>query len=150
MSETEFKGIENVLRAFAQMGVYGPLDRMAGALTPEAVENALYDALRTINAYARQAEILKIKKDEKELEVEVIDVGKPDDPRYRLAEEGEIVEVIRGSRGLEKGERIRFIRTPYMPADEELKAFISRVRQGFEGLRLARELALRALTPFRR
>ena len=142
--ERAYEGVVSLLRAFAQMGVYGPLDRMAGALTADAVENALYDALRSMNAYMRQAVRVKFKGKEKP--ILIIDwTPELGDVRYALAEEGEVEE---GPEEL-KGKKLRFVRAPYLPSEEELRSFIDKVREGIEGLRLARELALKALSPYR-
>jgi CRISPR type I-A-associated protein Csa5 len=146
----EYGEIVDVLGVFARMGAYGLVDRIAGALTPEAVEHALYDAMRSLNALMRQAAVIKI--EDRDRPVKIVDwTEKLDDPKYQLAEEGKVVEVIEGPFEL-RGKRIRYIRVPdYLPSQEKLNNFVSQVREkGFEGLSLARRIALLALTPYRR
>jgi len=146
----EFQEIIDVLSVFAKMGAYGLVDRIAGALTPEAVEHALYDAMRSLNALLRQASTIKLKNVDKP--VRIVDWTEDlNDPKYQLAEEGEVDEVISGSSEL-RGKRIRYVRVPdYLPSQEKLDNFVNQVREkGFEGLSLARRIALLALTPYRR
>jgi len=146
----EYGEIVDVLGVFARMGAYGLVDRIAGALTPEAVEHALYDAMRSLNALMRQAAVVKI--EDRDRPARIVDwTEKLDDPKYQLAEEGKVVEVIEGPFEL-RGKRIRYIRVPeYLPSQEKLNNFVSQVREkGFEGLSLARRIALLALTPYRR
>lgn len=144
----KYSELIEALSVFAKMGAYGVIDRIAGALTPEAVEHALYDALRGLNAMVRQAAQLKIRVDGKEEVINVVDWSERlDDPRFQLAEEGEVVEVLKGPSEL-KGRRIRFVRAPStLPSSNEVDDFITKVReQGFEGLSLARRIALMALS----
>ncbi|WP_309493146.1 hypothetical protein [Candidatus Hecatella orcuttiae] len=146
----EFQEVVDVLGVFARMGAYGLIDRIAGALTPEAVEHALYDAMRSLNALIRQASIVKI--ENKDEPMKIVDwTEKLDDPRYQLAEEGKVVEVISGSTEL-RGKRVRYVKVPdYLPSQEKLDSFVSQVKEkGFEGLSLARRVALLSLTPYRR
>lgn len=142
-----FQGIIDVLSVFAKMGAYGVIDRIAGALTPEAVEHALYDAMRSLSALTRQVVIVKI---ENKGEVKLIDwTEELDNPKYQLAEIGKVIDVIMGSKEL-RGKEIRYIRLPPLPGQDELNEFFKCVREGgFEGLSLARKVALLALTPFK-
>ncbi|MEM2300503.1 MAG: hypothetical protein QXI28_04825 [Candidatus Hadarchaeales archaeon] len=73
--------------------MYGMLDRIVGALTPAAVELALYDAVRTAKAWPEERPPL-----------------------------------------------------PPIPTEEEVRLFLQEVGKGVEGLRLARKVALLALT----
>lgn len=92
--EKRFPSIISMLRRLADEKMYGVLDRMVGALTPAAVELALYDAVRVAKAWPKD---------------------KP--PPISI------------------------------PSSDEVERFINEVsRGGMEGLRLARQVALKALT----
>lgn len=144
----KYSEIVGVLRVYARLGAFGVIDRIAGALTPEAVEQALYDALRGMNAMIRQATRVKVKINEREEVLDIIDWSeKLDDPRLQLAEEGSVIDVIKGPAEL-KGKRVKFVRAPTMlPSEDSVSSFLRAVKErGFEGLSLAREVALKALT----
>ncbi|MBS7638150.1 hypothetical protein KEJ49_04595 [Candidatus Bathyarchaeota archaeon] len=91
--ESRFPNIIGLLRRLADEKMYGILDRMVGALSPAAVELALYDAVRVARAWP---------------------VDKPPIP---------------------------------VPSSSEVERFLGEVGGGgIEGLRLARQVALKALT----
>ncbi len=148
MRKETFQGIIDVLSVFAKTGAYGVIDRIAGALTPKAVEHALYDAIRSLNAMIRQAVIVKIKVDDEEKELKIIDwTTNLDDPRYQLADKGKVIE---GPAEI-KGRTIRYVSVPEPPSQEEIDDFLREVKErGFEGLSIARRVALLSLTPYRR
>lgn len=144
----KYSRLIEALSVFAKMGAYGVIDRIAGALTPEAVEHALYDALRGLNAMMRQAAQVRVKVGDREEVINIVDWSERlDDPRFQLAEEGEVVEVLRGPKELE-GKRVKFVRAPStFPSSDEVDDFIAKVRErGFEGLSLARRVALMAIS----
>mgnify|MGYP000123672436 CR=1 FL=1 len=143
-----FQGIIDVLSVFAKTGAYGVIDRIAGALTHKAVEHALYDAIRSLNAMIRQAITVKIKVDDEEKELKIIDwTTNLDDPRYQLADKGKVIE---GPAEI-KGRTIRYVSVPEPPSQEEIDDFLREVKErGFEGLSIARRVALLSLTPYRR
>jgi len=151
-SKGTFQGIIDVLGVFAKTGAYGVIDRIAGALTPEAVEHALYDAMRSLNAMMRQAVIVKINVDNEENIVKLVDWTEDlNDPKYQLADKGRISEVITGPNEL-RGRIVRFVRLPEkLPSQEEIDTFLKEVKEkGFEGLSIARRVALLSLMPYRR
>jgi len=143
-----FQGIINVLSVFAKTGAYGVIDRIAGALTHEAVEHALYDAVRSLNAMMRQAITVKIKTNDKTEKVKIVEwTTNLDDPRYQLADKGEVIE---GPTDI-KGKTIRYVSVPDLPNQEEIDNFLKEVKErGFEGLSIARRIALLSLTPYKK
>lgn len=92
--ERRFPNIIGLLRRLADEKMYGVLDRMVGALSPAAVELALYDAVRVAKAW-------------------------PEDKPPPIP----------------------------IPSSNEVERFLGEVSGGgIEGLRLARQVALKALT----
>lgn len=136
----KYDSIVNVLRVFAKTGNYALIDRIANALTSRAVENALYDSLRIINTLIRQAEEITI--DNKK--VKVIDYASVEERKARgftLAKEGEMNTAGRKI-------KIKYVEVPDpLPNENEVKSFLNEVKKGFVGLSVAREIAMRALTP---
>jgi CRISPR type I-A-associated protein Csa5 len=135
-----YDSIVNVLRVFAKTGNYAPIDRIANALTPRAVENALYDGLRLINTLIRQAEEITVNG----RKIRVIDYAKVEERKARgftLAKKGKVKT--------EEGEiSIKYVEVPEsLPREDEIRWFLNDVRKGFAGLSVAREVAMRALTP---
>ena len=146
---TEYEGIISVLRALVSGGNYSLVDRIANALNRNAIEQALYDALRTVDALSRRAIRVKVKVDDKEEVLEIIDWSDDlEDPRYFKAEKGQLIEVI--SPGISelknlRGRKIKFIRKPKMPSEEEVQRFLRALDLGILGLREARRVATKAL-----
>jgi hypothetical protein len=91
--EQRFPIIIDMLRRLADEKMYGILDRMVGALTPVAIELALYDAVRVAKAWPKDKPPISV------------------------------------------------------PPSDEVERFLGEVSKGgIEGLRLARQVALKALT----
>ena len=149
----KYRGIASVLGVLVATGNYSIVDRIANALNPNSVEQALYDALRTVDAMRRRAVKVKVKVDGTTEEVEIVDwTTDLEDPRYRKAEVGELVEVppdapaeLAEVARREESRKIRFVRSPEMPSQEEIRRFLSEVRRGMEGLRTSREVAMMAI-----
>ena len=94
----------------------------------------------------RQAITVKI--EGKEGDVKIVDwTDRIDDPRYQLADVGKVVT---GPAEL-RGRTIRYVGIPdKLPSQEEIDRFLREVKEkGFEGLRIARKVALLSLTPYK-
>lgn len=142
-----FRGIVSLLRFFAETGRYNVLDRIGFAQNPEAVEESIYEAIRTVRALERRAEMLKLKLDGDVREFECLEYEKigPGAPcngvRGRLAER-------KGN--LEEGSEVCCHTRPLIPGEDELGRFY-RILHGLEeceidGLDLAKQLAALAFS----
>ncbi len=141
MSDDGYENIVKIIKYFIETKRYGPVDRMAMAMGPEAVEIALYDMLRTISSlYGRSIVVrMRSEKDGKEFTVRCCEYD--EDKRLGYGIYGDVVEVLEGQGDL-KG-KIQCMPCPRPPREDEVKGFLARVR---EDPSYARRLVLEAFS----
>lgn len=132
----KYRGVISLLRFFIEDRKYSVVDRIANALTPEAVIQALYDAERIVESLREKALEAEISVGEKTYSVICCDYGegkkagisgvavKASDPRYVNKE-------------------IWCVRCPLTPSQKEIEDLIDKVKNN---IGLAKELALLAYT----
>lgn len=139
----EFKGLISMLKFFADSGRVNILDRIGFAQSPVAVKEAIYEAMRIIDALSRSPVRVRVK------------VGPNDDERELECIEYEEMEsergVCRGVKGkvvksssprIPEGSTICCYLKPMRPSQEELdKLFTLLNEDPLTGLNKAKEIA---------
>ncbi len=141
--QEEFPGITSVLRFFAETRRFGVLDRIGMAMSPTAVKEAVYEALRTIKALEAKSVTVKLRVDGNRVYTfKCCEYGEPD--RVCGGVVGVVDEVLEGS-GVGRGSRIACIKCPRLPDESELKRFFEILdKTPLKGLELAKMLASKA------
>lgn len=139
----DYKNIINMLRFFVEIGNFGTVDRVAGALSFDVVKSSLYDALRIIRSEAVRSPTLKIGERSLTCYYEDVTPEKERDPRYKFMFKGKVQEVIKGPTSL-FGKEIFYVPMPYIPDEHEVATFLDDVQQ--KGLDIAHIVAGLAMT----
>ena len=145
-SPQEFRGIISLLRFFAESRRLGVVDRVGLALSPSAVKEAIYEALRTVRALQPRRATFTIKvREDKTLTVNCCDYDELEGPcPGGLCGTAEKVEGPPEAKKLQ-GKRIWCALCPELPSEEELSKFFEALEDPVGGLHLARMIAALAL-----
>lgn len=116
------------------------------AMSPSAVKEAIYEALRTVRALEAKSVTVRLKVEtrsgEETYTFKCCEYGDPDKVCGGIA--GVVEEVLEGT-GVRKGDRIACVKCPRIPDESELnKLFNTLDKTPLRGLELAKMLASKA------
>jgi len=131
----KYPGIVEVMKFFIDSQRYNLVDRMAFALSPESIEQAIYDALRIVKSLESTKVYAKIKSGDKEYILNCCDYGEGQGPGIN----GIFLEA--SNKALE-GKTGYCVPCPAKyPSQDELQSFLNSVRSD---LSLARRISILA------
>jgi len=124
----EMDKIVSLLRFFVESERYSIVDKLANALSTEAVRQAFYEALRIANTMEKQAVKIKIKsKEGKEYSLTCWEYGRASENKSYPGIIGELIEIERGPDKLRelKGTLIYCIPAGHLPNEEDINNFLN-------------------------
>ena len=141
----DFPGLIRVMRFFVESKRYNIVDRLGFAQSQLAVEQAIYEALRTIRVLRGRAvrvELGGVGREGRTLTLTCLEYSDDeDDVRTCMGVRGRVNRVISGPGEELAGRTICCVPDSGDVSEDELRRFFEEVRKGEEGLLLAKEIA---------
>lgn len=146
-----FPGVVDVLRYHVSTGRYSYVDRIAAAMDPRVVEEAIREALRAVTSVIgsapRRAEVRVLEYDEQNKRYKPAESPRVviyvEDEVFRSSEEVPGRARLHGIVGLDRDGKVKaFYTAPLIPSEDELARFIDSVRDDLEVARMVASLAM--------